>query len=91
MEEYKNYEMTRQFNKKRKKAIDDFWREEAKRIMNNTPTRLWTEEQRKIFSPVVSQNSMGGQFKVITHLVQVSFRILLATIESYIRQHLLNT
>lgn len=47
MEEYKNYEMTRRFNKKRKKAIDDFWREEAKRIMNNTPTRLWTEEQKK--------------------------------------------
>ncbi len=47
MKEYKNYEMTKRFNANRKKAIDDFWREEITRIGNNSPTRTWTPDQIK--------------------------------------------
>ena len=45
MVEYKNYEMTRRFNFNRKEAVKKFWREEQKRIKNNTPTRNWTPDQ----------------------------------------------
>ena len=47
MKEYKNYEMTKRFNANRHQAIQTFWKEEAKRIRNNKPTRKWTAEQAR--------------------------------------------
>ncbi len=48
MEEYKNYEMTKRLNDRRKKAVDRFWRMEQKRLLLGlAPTRAWTPEQRQ--------------------------------------------
>ena len=46
MEEYKNYEMTRRLNYRRKKAVDSYWRKEKKRLqLWLSPTRKWTPAQ----------------------------------------------
>jgi transposase len=48
MKEYKNYEMTKRLNDRRKQAVDRFWRQERKRLLQSLPTtRSWTTEQRQ--------------------------------------------
>ena len=46
IEEYRNLKMTERLNARRKKAVEDFWREEKQRILNSQPTRDWTESQK---------------------------------------------
>lgn len=47
MKEYKNYSMTLRLNKRRQRAISNFWKEEKQRILSGKPwTRAWTEDQK---------------------------------------------
>ena len=65
MEEYKNYQMTLRFNKRRKDAVKAFWRAERDRIKNGAPTtRDWTDDQKKAIlarkTPTVNGKPIQG-------------------------------
>ena len=48
MKEYKNYKMTERLDKRRKKAVKDFFRAEKYRLEHGLPTtRKWTPEQER--------------------------------------------
>ncbi len=47
-EEYKRIESDRRFNKRRKAGVENFWKQEKRRIMKGLPTtRPWNSQQRK--------------------------------------------
>lgn len=46
-EEYVQYSWNKRFTKRRQAGIDNFWRQERKRLLTGkTPTRQWTPEQK---------------------------------------------
>lgn len=46
-EEYNQYSWNKRFTKRRQAGIDNFWRQERKRLLTGkTPTRQWTSEQK---------------------------------------------
>ena len=48
-QEFKKIESDKRFSSRRKKAIDDFWKQERKRIKKGLPlTRNWSDEQKTI-------------------------------------------